>query len=1411
MKRKITFLMAALMLLCGLGWAQTSVTWPASTALPDTATAVNGDENITIKVSSTNPFTNPLRIYANTTVTINAQNDAKITSVTYTAYSTGNYVTNAQNATVSPEVTPTVNSTNVTWTYAESDNVTEFTFKPSTQTRSNGITITYVVGNSDIATPTFSPASGTEFYDEGLEVTISCETEDVDIYYTLDGTDPTDESEPYNGAISITETTTIKAIAYDGDDNVSNIAIATYTYVDLNAPGAINNPYTVAQARAAIDVGTGTTNVYATGIVSSIPTAWSTQYNNISFNFVDNDGDTDFLQAFRCVSSNNADASEVAVGDSVVVYGSLTLYNSTTYEFNAGCQLVSLTHPTHAVETPTFSPEAGTYAEAQTVTISCETEDVDIYYTLDGTDPTDESEPYSSAITVDGPTTIKAIAYDGNNNSAIATASYHICSADNAYTVAQALAFVEYPANGIYVQGIVSTAPSSLSSGTLTYYISDDGEATNQLQVYKGKGLENASFTSTDDIQVGDIVTIYGNVKIYNETYEFDNGNYLVAWERPVSTEPTINASNIEIAYDATTGEIAYTIDNPVDGVELTATTDAEWISDLTVGESSITFTTTENEGDDDRTATITLSYEGAENVEVTVTQSHYVADYATLPFEFDGGKTDIEETAGLTQYGLGSDYGSAPKLKFDNTGDYLVLHFNEQPGKLTFDIKGNGFSGGTFTVETSVDGETWTALATYTTLVNTQSEEFNNLNADVRYIRWIYTEKSSGNVALGNIVLEQYTEPDEYVLNIGDPENITITAGYDTDGVLTNGESIEVLSGTEITLTLVFAEGYVLDALTVVDEDQNEIAVTASTDAENVWSFYMPNTDVTVMATAAEYVAPSASDYVRITSLDQLTDGSKVIIAARYNTDNTSYYAMTNTSSGKPTGTAFSSLTSNNDETLPSAIADEEDTYYWTVNVTDDGYTFTNANDQKIGYNSGTSFTTGGDNTTWTIAQETSASTAMVGEYEGFVVKNGTTASRAIAFNGSVFGAYATTNMAASGYNFFLDFFVKAAQTETFTLEIAGYANNPNGGYYLIASPINSINPEEVENMLDNDYDLYFYEENPEDGYEWRNYKANAFKLESGVGYLYANSEDVVLTFTGTPYSGDGVVTLSKQGEGELAGWNLVGNPFAVEATIDRDYYTMNAKGSEIIVGEGSTINAMQGIFVVAEDDEETMTFTPVTSAISNDSKLVINVSRNRGDVIDRAIVRIGHGRNLPKFMLNQENTRMYIPQDNNDFAVVRSERSGNLPITFQPTEKGTYTIRVNVEATSMRYLHLIDRKTGKDINLLHKPSYTFVASTSEKPERFELVYSAGINISNVLPASRNVNNDDFSFFANGSWIIDNEGDAILQVIDVNGRIMSSEEIHGGYSKAIETAPGVYMLRLINGDNVKTQKIVVE
>ncbi len=78
------------------------------------------------------------------------------------------------------------------------------------------------------------------------------------------------------------------------------------------------------------------------------------------------------------------------------------------------------------VSKPTFSPAAGRYAEAQTVTISCETEGATIYYTLDGTTPTASCTAYSEALTISETTTIKAIAVKDGEESEVATAKYTI-------------------------------------------------------------------------------------------------------------------------------------------------------------------------------------------------------------------------------------------------------------------------------------------------------------------------------------------------------------------------------------------------------------------------------------------------------------------------------------------------------------------------------------------------------------------------------------------------------------------------------------------------------------------------------------------------------------------------------------------------------------------------------------------------------------------------------------------------------------------------------------------------------------------------------------------------------------------------------------------------------------------------
>ena len=86
-----------------------------------------------------------------------------------------------------------------------------------------------------VATPTFTPAAGT--YSSTQNVTIQCETDGATIHYTTDGSEPTTDSPVYNSAITVSETTTIKAIAVMDGWNNSPTAEATYTIQipELNA------------------------------------------------------------------------------------------------------------------------------------------------------------------------------------------------------------------------------------------------------------------------------------------------------------------------------------------------------------------------------------------------------------------------------------------------------------------------------------------------------------------------------------------------------------------------------------------------------------------------------------------------------------------------------------------------------------------------------------------------------------------------------------------------------------------------------------------------------------------------------------------------------------------------------------------------------------------------------------------------------------------------------------------------------------------------------------------------------------------------------------------------------------------------------------------------------------------------
>ena len=197
-----------------------------------------------------------------------------------------------------------------------------------------------------------------------------------------------------------------------------------------------------------------------------------------------------------------------------------------------------------AVSTPVITGDASFYETAE-ISIACSTEGANVYYTLDGAEPTAESALYAAPFEINATTTVKAIAIKGEDKSAVAEKTF---TKATVLTVAQALALdLSTPVANQYVEGIVSKVESFNSTyGSITYWISDNGEQANELEVYGGLAMNGEKFEAQDDLAVGDKVVVFGTLKDYSGTKEFDKNNYLVAFEPAGIVVSTCDWDNIE-------------------------------------------------------------------------------------------------------------------------------------------------------------------------------------------------------------------------------------------------------------------------------------------------------------------------------------------------------------------------------------------------------------------------------------------------------------------------------------------------------------------------------------------------------------------------------------------------------------------------------------------------------------------------------------------------------------------------------------------------------------------------------------------------------------------------------------------------------------------------------------------------
>ena len=398
-------------------------------------------------------------------------------------------------------------------------------------------------------------------------------------------------------------------------------------------------------------------------------------------------------------------------------------------------------------------------------------------------------------------------------------------------------------------------------------------------------------------------------------------------------------------------------------------------------------------------------------------------------------------------------------------------------------------------------------------------------------------------------------------------------------------------------------------------------------------------------------------------------------------------------------------------------------------------------------------------------------------------------------------------------------------------------------------------------------EWDFYCYSE---PCYHWINFKRNSAShrrydteqhepiaydneptLGVGKGYFFATREETFLQCQGNLNTDEVIIGLTYTPNVPRHGYNLIGNPYQAyldfnafaEANqgdvdgiwdafetpsytiLDEDcggYVTFAYDESNNPDAAGRFIHPHQGFFVRTLSGYSNAYFEPemrnasdtVTSVFRNDNHIdypLVNlfVSEANG-VRDMVTVELGRPEQGGAALLaglRAGNGKIWCHYNDKDYTVAYTEPGiTEAAIRFETFEDTEYTMRWNTYNGDFSYLHLIDNLTGADVDCLSESEYRFSASTSDYKSRFRLVFGY-TGIEEDIEAEANTN---FAFMMGDELVVTGEG--MLQVFDVNGRMLVNQELHGVQTMVSlpNVANGVYVLRLTEGSQSRVQKMVI-
>ena len=579
-------------------------------------------------------------------------------------------------------------------------------------------------------------------------------------------------------------------------------------------------------------------------------------------------------------------------------------------------------------KTITVTPKSSVTPSAQTITVS------------QAADDTYAAGSATFTVTIDDSTPVTATNWKETDLSNIEAGDIYVIVGNNGNNfalandkgTASAPAAVAVTVNGNYITGNVADNIKWNVSGNATdgytFYPNGTTESwlycTNTNNGVRVGTNDNKTFTLDNGYLkhngTSRYVGIYNSQdwRCYLDTEGNIKGQTFKFYKYIGAPEPTISANNVEIAYNAISGSISYTIDNSADGT-LTATEDADWLTIGTITSDEVPFTVTPNTSNAPRTANVTLTYTyGESNVSknVTVTQAAAPATLMTIAEVRIQSLGSNVKTSGIVTSVNGQNvymqdataaivvYGENSLAKGDNiTVEGKLATYNGlleiQNSIVTVNSQGNTVEPVVKTIaEINTDDNGDKALQAM--LVKIENATVTAISGDNTTITQgdnsIVVYKITGAeygvddylTLTGNIgyhnkaqivnatdITVQYAEQ-KYTVNIGTLEHVTSIELWD-------GDMEDIVVGSEVTPgTLVYAKpnvetGYTLKTITAVDADNNNIDLDENSGS---WSFTMPNSSVTISATAEkEGGEPSGDNYVKVTSTSDLTNGQYLIV----------------------------------------------------------------------------------------------------------------------------------------------------------------------------------------------------------------------------------------------------------------------------------------------------------------------------------------------------------------------------------------------------------------------------------------------------------------------------------------------------------------------------------------------------